>query len=111
MFGCQRSQKNNIVNRFHRITPQKTSMKLKKIGFGAFKHVQVPMFGGFSKLCASRLRHSRGAISHVWTSKKPKKNNIVNRFHRIIPQKTSTKLKKKGFGAFKHVQVPMFGVF
>jgi len=69
------------------------------------------MFGGFLKLCVSHLRHSRGSISHVWMSKKPKKNNIVSRFHQITPQKTSTKLRKIGFGAFKHVQVPMFGGF
>ena len=70
-------------------------MKLKKKGFGAFTHVQVPMFEIFVKLRASRLGHSRGDISHVWMSKKPKKNNIVSRFHRITPQKISTKLKKK----------------
>jgi len=47
--------------------------KNKKIGSGAFKHVQVPMFRDFLKLCPSRLRHLRDAISHIWTSKKPKK--------------------------------------
>ena len=82
MFRRQRSQKNNTASRFHRITPQKTSTKLKKkIGFGAFKHVQVPMFGGFLKLCTIRLRHLRGAISHVWTLKNPKQ---------IIPSAGST---------------------
>jgi len=32
-----------------------------------------------------------------------KKNNIVNRFHRIGLQKSSTKFKKNGFGPFKYV--------
>ena len=48
-------------------------IKIKKIGFGAFKNVQVSMVGDFFKLCANCLSHSKGTIYHVWTSKKPKK--------------------------------------
>ena len=38
-----------------------------------FFHVQVPMFGIFLRGCASALRQWMAAISHVWTSKNPKK--------------------------------------
>ena len=39
MFARQGTQKNNIVNRFHQIGPQKRSTKSKEFGYGPFKHV------------------------------------------------------------------------
>ena len=58
---------------FHQITPKKRARKSKKIGIRRFFYVQVPMFGVFFRGCASAVRHWRGAICHVCTSKNPKK--------------------------------------
>ena len=99
MFGCQRSQKNNIVGRLHQITPQKTSTKLKKNRIWSLHTCSSTHVWGFLKLCASRLRHSRGTIYHVWTSKKQKKkkyrqpvppNNTSKNKHEIIKNRIST---------------------
>ena len=44
-------KKNNIVNCFHPIGPEKQAQK--KVGSGPLNYDQVPQFGVFFKLCAS----------------------------------------------------------
>jgi len=63
----------NAVPRFHRIRPRKRGTKLKtNRNWTLFTCLSTHVWGFFG-LCASRLRHWRGVISHVWTSKNPKK--------------------------------------
>ena len=75
-FSCldiKEPQKNSLVPRFRQITTKNKGWKSKKNRKSTLFHVQVPMFGIFLPGCAIVVRQWRAAISHVWTSKNPKK--------------------------------------
>jgi len=83
LYARQRTQKNNNMNRFHRIGQKKSTKNLKKkIGIGPLKVWLSTPIQCFLKIKCESRKTFEGHYLYCLHVKEPKKNNIMKRFHR-----------------------------
>ena len=91
-------KKNYFVHQFHRIAPQNTSTKSKKLWFGPLQLCLRANVLHFFKIMSNTLMMCVPHFFYSLNVRESKKNYFVHQFHRLAPQNTSTKSKKLWFG-------------
>ena len=96
--NVRESKKNYLVHQFHRLTPQNTSTKSKKLWFGPLQLCLRAHVLHFFKIISNTLMMFVTHFFYSLNVKESKKKYFVHQFHRLTPQNTSTKSKKLWFG-------------